>query len=126
MELAIQGSEMGLPEEKTTTVGTPVAAMALTRGPWAPTRLRVSTSTCSPVLAVYITFSQEFFLVVWCLWTDPRNWVDTYVALYPSHSSFWSLDHVPTTTMATSDFFAASTASAKPDWLLLQRLHPWA
>jgi hypothetical protein len=31
-------------------VGTPVSAMALMSGPWAPTRERSSSSTCSPVL----------------------------------------------------------------------------
>ena len=52
MEFEIQVSVMGLPDEKTTTVGTPVSAIALMRGACAPTRLRSLRSTCSPVLTV--------------------------------------------------------------------------
>lgn len=47
--MEIQGSVIGLPEENTTTVGTPVSIMALTRKGMAPTRLRDATSTGSCV-----------------------------------------------------------------------------
>lgn len=50
MLFAIHDSVIGLPDENTTTVGMPVPAIALTRALCAPTRLRLLTSTCSPVL----------------------------------------------------------------------------
>lgn len=49
----------GLPDEKMTTVGTPVSAIALTRGAWAPTRLRSLRSTCSPVLSLLVNCFQR-------------------------------------------------------------------
>ena len=61
----------GLPDERTTTVGFPVATIARTSASCAPTRSRLSMSTCSPV-----------------------------VAFRPAQSSFWSRDQVPTTTTA--------------------------
>jgi hypothetical protein len=59
VEFEIQVSVTGLPDEKTTTVGTPVSAIALTRGAWAPTRLRSLRSTCSPVLNLLLSCSGE-------------------------------------------------------------------
>lgn len=43
---------MGLPDEKTTTVGFPVSMIAWTRWGMAPTKFREATSTCSPVVAL--------------------------------------------------------------------------
>ena len=116
MEFDSQVSVTGLPVESTTIVGMPVAVMAFMRGAWAPTRARLFTSTCSPVLlAVRVRSRCSEYLL---------SFAGTHVAFRPAQSSFWSLDQVPTTTMATSDFLAAAMASVKPDSSLLQGSQP--
>lgn len=65
---------IGLPLDKTTIVGTPVLAMALIRGPWAPTRDRSSASTCSPVLvlSVFVALVVEILVSSRCVQSLPE------------------------------------------------------
>lgn len=94
----IHGSAIGFPLTNTTTVGVPVFTTASTSARCAPTSARLLRSTCSPV-----------------------------VAFVPgSHRRVWSRLQVPTMTTATSDTFAAASASGNCDSSFDQSSQPCA